>query len=263
KVKAALQERIATSSHPEKFGEVLVPTEQVVELDGGFQTTGYDHETPIMDTPAAQAGFITFGSFNNPVKISDLSLVLWASVLDAVPTARMLIKGGKLERPDNRAAMMQRLEDHGIAPKRIDLRGFVLEGDHLEVHNEVDIALDTAPFGGGRTTVDALWMGVPVVSLVGDAVYGRYSYSHLNRVGVPELAAHSEQEFRDIAVNLAGDPARLKHYRETLRPMMQASPLLDAELHVHELEQAYTTMWRRWCAGKEPGGFRVSGAGED
>jgi predicted O-linked N-acetylglucosamine transferase (SPINDLY family) len=230
-------------------------TERVVELDGGFQTTSYDHETPIGEVPSVAAGFVNFASFNNPAKISDASLKLWAAVLDHVSEARLLIKGKWLDRPEKRAFLSKRLEEHGIPAERTDLRGFVLEGDHLEVHNLVDIALDTVPFTGGRTTVDALWMGVPVVTLIGDTVYGRFSYSHLARTGVPELAAKDEAGFIDIAAALAGDPDRLGHYRQTLRPALQASSLLDAHQHTAELEDAFRVMWRRWCDGLEPEAF--------
>jgi predicted O-linked N-acetylglucosamine transferase (SPINDLY family) len=233
-------------------------TEKVVELNDGFQTTSYDIETPIGEVPSVAAGFVNFASFNNPAKISDSCLRLWASVLNELPTARLLIKGGRLEHPEKRSLLMRRLEEHGIPTEKIDLRGFVMEGDHMDVHNVVDIALDTTPFTGGRTTVDALWMGVPVVTLIGESVFGRYSYSHLNRAAVPELAARNEEEFVEIAVNLAGDIARLKHYRNTLRPALKASSLLDASSHVVELEEAYSTMWRRWCAGMVPEAFTIS-----
>ena len=98
-------------------------------------------------------------------------------------------------------------------------------------------------------------MGVPVVTLIGDTVYGRFSYSHLARTGVPELAAKDEAGFIDIAAALAGDPDRLGHYRQTLRPALQASSLLDSHQHTAELEDAFRVMWRRWCDGLEPEAF--------
>ena len=230
-------------------------TERVVELDGGFQTTSYDHETPIGEVPSVAAGFVNFASFNNPAKISDASLKLWAAVLDHVSEARLLIKGKWLDRPEKRAFLSKRLEDFGIPAGGVDLLGLAPGPDHLGVHNRADIMLDTIPFSGGQTTIDALWMGVPVVTLIGDTVYGRFSYSHLARVGVPELAAKDEAEFIDIAAALAGDPDRLGHYRQTLRPALQASSLLDAHQHTAELEDAFRVMWRRWCDGLEPEAF--------
>ncbi len=233
-------------------------TEQVVELEGGFQTTSFDNETPIGEVPSMAAGFINFASFNNPSKISNKSLCLWARILSLLPSARLLIKGKWLDSPEKRMILSERLEYHGIPAKRVNLRGFIEGSEHLAIYNEVDIALDSTPFTGGRTTVDALWMGVPVVTLIGEAVYGRYSYCILNRVGAPELAARSEEEFVEIAVNLAGDVARLKNYRNSLRSALKASSLLDSSPHVVELEEAYRTMWRRWCAGMEPKAFTIS-----
>ncbi|MDA1090695.1 MAG: tetratricopeptide repeat protein [Proteobacteria bacterium] len=224
-------------------------TEQVVELASGFQVTSYTAETPITVPPSSANGFITFSSFNNPAKISDRCLGLWARVMARLPTARLLIKGQWLDLDVKRAIFLQRLDDHGIPAGRVDLRGFIPGPDHLSAHNLCDIALDTAPFTGGRTTVDALWMGVPVVSLIGDTVTGRFSYSHLARVGVPELAAQSEDEYVEIAVALAEDSGRLGTYRRTLRESLRASPLFDAALHAGELEDAFRVMWRRWCEG--------------
>ena len=230
-------------------------TEQVVELPGGFEVKVPDRELPVGEPPSAENGFVTFASFNNPAKISDASLKLWAAVLDRVPEARLLIKGKWLDRPEKRTVLSKRLEDFGIAAERVDLLGFVPGPDHLGVHNRADIMLDTLPFAGGQTTVDALWMGVPVVTLIGPTVCGRYGYSHLNRVGVPELAARNEAAFVEIATTLAGDAGRLGHYRQTLRPALKASSLFDAPRHVGELEDAYRVMWRRWCEGLEPEAF--------
>ena len=229
-------------------------TERVVELEGGFQTMSFDQEPEIGGAPSLDNGYVTFSSFNNPSKISDACLGLWARVLNEVPTARLLIKGKYLEMPEKQALLIKRLDNHGIAEDRIEIRGFAPRQDHLSLHNLCDIALDTVPFTGGRTTADALWMGVPVVSLIGDAVYGRFSYSHLARAGVPELAAKSEDEFVEIAAALAADQNRLGNYRKTLRESLKSS-LLDADRHVGKLEDAFRIMWRRWCEGLEPEGF--------
>ena len=230
-------------------------TEQVVELPSGFEVKVLDWDLPVGEAPSTANGFITFSSFNNPAKISDASLRLWAAVLAPLPTARLLIKGKWLDQPKKRALLSKRLTDHGIPAERTDFRGFVPGPDHLAVHNLADIALDTIPFAGGQTTIDALWMGVPVVTLIGDTACGRYGYSHLNRIGHPELAARSEAEFVEIALALTGDPDRLRNYRQTLRPALRASSLVDASLHVAELEEAYRVMWRRWCDGLEPQAF--------
>ena len=168
-------------------------TEKVVELPGGFEVKALCWDLPVGEAPSMANGFITFASFNNPAKISDASLKLWAAVLDHVSEARLLIKGKWLDRPEKCAFLSKRLEEHGIPAERTDLRGFVLEGDHLEVHNLVDIALDTVPFTGGRTTVDALWMGVPVVSLAGETFISRMSGSIPHHAGLGNLAVDTPE----------------------------------------------------------------------
>jgi predicted O-linked N-acetylglucosamine transferase (SPINDLY family) len=219
-----------------------------MELPSGFQVTSFDREPAIGDPPSAASGRVTFGSFNNPAKISDRILELWSATLRRLPEARLVIKGKFLECPEVRDGLSRRLEAHGIAAGRVGLFGLAAAADHLDWHNRIDIALDTLPFCGGRTTIDALWMGVPVITRIGETAVGRFSYSHLARIGAPELAADSDDTFVDIATALADDLPRLRHYRRTLREAMRASSLFDETLHVAELEQAYRIMWRRWCA---------------
>ena len=117
-------------------------------------------------------------------------------------------------------------------------------------YGEVDIALDTLPFTGGRTTLDALWMGVPVVALRGEGMYGRYSAGYLNRIGVGELVAPDEAGYVALAADLALSPDRLADYRRRLRDLIRASSLMDGPRHARELEDAYRQMWRRWCAAR-------------
>ncbi|MEO5373369.1 MAG: tetratricopeptide repeat protein [Alphaproteobacteria bacterium] len=226
---------------------------RVVELPGGFEAMEWSDDTPIADPPCLAAGHVTFGSFNNPAKLSDATLRLWHGVLERVPTARMLIKGNVLDRADNRDLLTRRLADHGIAADRVELMGW--EDNHLAAFNRIDIVLDTTPYTGGQTTQDALWMGVPVVTLVGDVMFGRLSLGHLSRIGAPELVTHDAAGYVSLAADLAGDPARLVRYRQSLRPAMRASPLMDPTRHVAELEDAFRTMWRRWCAGLPPVAF--------
>lgn len=232
-------------------------TENVVELPSGFQVTSFAQEWPIHHESATEEGAITFASFNNPTKLSNATLELWAAVLARVPGSKMLVKGLMLDRPYNRSRLLTRMAEHGIAPERVELVGFLSDDGHMDLHNRVDIMLDTIPFAGGRTTEDALWMGVPVVTLIGETVCGRIGYSHLSRIGVPELAARTKAEYVEIAADLAGDFARRKQYRQTLRKAFAASSLLDVNTHVTELEDAFRIMWRRWCAGDPPAPFSV------
>ncbi|MEO5375465.1 MAG: tetratricopeptide repeat protein [Alphaproteobacteria bacterium] len=223
-------------------------TSQVIELETGSEATEWDMDIPIGDAPSVEKGFVTFGCFNNPAKLSDDCLRLWSEPLRRVPSARLLIKGRWLAQPENRARLSARLAEFGISAGRLDLMAWIPGASgHMAAHDLVDIMLDTIPFNGGQTTIDALWMGVPVVSLLGDPRYGSYTFAHLNRIGAPELCARTAAEYADIAVALAQDLERRRHYRRALRPMMQASSLFDPAAHVAELEEAYRGMWRRWC----------------
>lgn len=222
--------------------------ERPVSLPGGFQVTRYDLAPDIGPPPCLDNGFVTFASFNNPAKLSDASLDLWAAVLRAVPGSRLLIKGGGLSDPELAARVRGRLDRRGIGGDRLELMGRVPGyRQHLETLNRVDVMLDTTPFTGGRTSEDALWMGVPVVTLVGGGVYGRFTFSHLNRIGARELAAFTPGEYVAKARTLAADPGRLAEYRRMLRPAMQASPIMDFDRHAEELEGAFRDLWRGWC----------------
>ena len=125
---------------------------------------------------------------------------------------------------------------------------------YFQRYQSIDIALDTFPFGGGTTTCNALWMGVPVVSLAGRTAVGRAGLSILSNVGLPELVANTPEQYMRLAVRLANDLPRLKDLRSTLRARMQASPLMDAPRFARNIEAAYRQMWRNWCdtGGKSP-----------
>jgi predicted O-linked N-acetylglucosamine transferase (SPINDLY family) len=218
--------------------------EQVVHLPGGFQVTEYAQAPAIAPPPCLERGAVTFASFNNRAKVSEASIALWAAVLHAVPGARLLVKSHATAQADPLAGWAERFAAHGIGRDRLAALGWV--ADYFAAFAEADIMLDTTPFAGGRTSEDALWMGVPVVGLAGATGYGRFTASLLRRAGHGELAADSPESFVAIAAALAADPARLAGYRTTLRAALKASPVMDFDRHVSELEDAYRWMWRRW-----------------
>jgi protein O-GlcNAc transferase len=205
--------------------------------------------------PAAQAGRVTFVSFNNFAKINGRVLALWARILHAVPDSRLLLlarTGGHQERA--RTA----LQACDISPQRLEFLEYQPAAPersaaaYLHRYAQADIALDPFPYNGMTTSGDALWMGVPVVALRGATALSRASFSILSNLGLPELAASREDEYVQIATSLAGDTARLAQVRATLRTRMQASPLLDPVRFARNLEAAYREMWRQWC-GSSPG----------
>ena len=199
--------------------------------------------------PAVTAGHITFGSFNAMPKITDAMLAVWSRILREVPGSRLLLKNLGLGGTEVKTRVRARLERAGIAPERFALRGNTPSvAGHLALYGEVDIALDTFPYHGTTTTCEALWMGVPVVSLAGKTHASRVGVSLLTNAGLPELLAMSEEQYIQLAVSLAKDLPRLTHLRGALREQMKNSHLMDAPRFARDVEQAYRDVWRKWCA---------------
>ncbi len=201
----------------------------------------YADAPDVAPLPCAQEGPLTFGCLNNPGKASPTVLSLWADVLRRVPQSRLLL----LAAPDaDRAAQIRRpFTDAGIAPERVELVARMPLADYLALHARIDIALDTYPYAGGTTTCDALWMGVPVVTLAGDRPFARTGASVLAQVGLDECIAATPERYVDAAIALAADRAHLAELRAGLRPRMRASPLTDAPAFARDFEAALTAMW--------------------
>jgi predicted O-linked N-acetylglucosamine transferase (SPINDLY family) len=148
----------------------------------------------------------------------------------------------------HRRDTLERLEQEGVAPSRVAFVAHQPRRKYLETYHGIDLVLDTFPYNGHTTSLDALWMGVPVVTLVGRTVVGRAGLSQLTNLGLPELAAATPEEFVGIASALAGDLPRLGELRATLRERMRGSPLMDAPRFARGIEAAYRSLWQRWCA---------------
>jgi protein O-GlcNAc transferase len=170
-----------------------------------------------------------------------------------VPTARLMLKSAAFGEEPSRARIAAAFADRGIAADRLTLRGrdAVLK-NHLRSYHAVDIALDPWPYNGTTTTCDALWMGVPVITLAGDAHVSRVGVSLLNAVGLGHLVATSTEQFVDIAKRLAADLPKLSKLRSTLRQKMQKSPLTDGSSLARALEAAYREMWEAYLAQPQP-----------
>lgn len=200
--------------------------------------------------PSAQGEAFTFGSFNNTCKINSRVLDLWARIMSAVPASRLklLAKQGV-----HRSRLREEFALRGVDADRIIFDDYLpadpalSQSALLRRYHAIDLALDTFPYGGMTTTLDALWMGVPVVSLIGERNLGRAGLSLLGNVGLRDLAVDSVDAYLDTAVRLAMDQTRLATLRASLRCWMQASPLLDAEGFTRKLEAAFRGMWVDWC----------------
>ena len=193
-------------------------------------------------------GHATFGSFNNPAKISGPTLDAWAMLLNKLPGSRLLLKGAPLADAHTRALLQARLVERGVAAERVTLRGQIPNfSDHLGFYREIDIALDPFPYNGTTTTCEALWMGVPVVTLLGDRHAARVGASLLTQMGLTELIANSVEEYVQIALALGGRPWHLRDLRRSLRPQMATSALCDGYSFARKMEAAFRTMWQHWC----------------
>jgi predicted O-linked N-acetylglucosamine transferase (SPINDLY family) len=239
----AMQFRII-DSFTDPVGSEKLASEHLIRIDPCFLCYTPPADSPPPAAPPSQrAGHITFGSFNTVKKISETTVRLWSSVLSRVPNSRLLLKSNGFDEPALREHLRQRFEAVGIAPDRIDLLGLVrATGGHLATYHQVDIALDTFPYHGTTTTCEALWMGVPVVTLAGDRHASRVGVSLLTNVGLPDLITTTPDQFTQVASTLAADPERLAHLRTNLRTMVENSPLCDGPAFARRFEAAVAEM---------------------
>ena len=198
-------------------------------LDGAWLCSVDHGDLPALwDPPVARNGYITFGTLNNAYKFTRDTLRVWSEVLKRVPDSRFLLVQAKREHGLLCQNLMQEFVNNGVDPERL----LYVSNDpeqHMQFYNEMDLSLDTLPQTGGTTTNEALWMGVPVVSLRGLGIHQRLSHAILSHVGLSELSVETEEEFIETAVALANDIDRLTHYRQTLRDRFKVSPLRDEE----------------------------------
>ncbi|WP_193172667.1 tetratricopeptide repeat protein [Nisaea nitritireducens] len=203
---------------------------------------------PVVPSPALANGYVTFGSFNNPAKLTDETLDLWAGVLGAVPQSRLLLAYRGFDDPGIQDDVRSCLSASGIAPDRVEFKTFTYHEEFLGGYGLMDIALDTMPYSGGLTTCEALWMGVPVISLAAQSHFaGRHSLSHLSNAGFSNWAAESAEEFVSTGVDLASDIERLAQIRQTLRQKVSVSPLCDQERYARGVEEKLTAVWADYC----------------
>ena len=226
-------------------------TERLIRLPGGFLCYRPEGEAPeVAPLPALGRGFVTFGSFNNPGKLTAETIRAWSRILAAVPGSRLLLKGTQLADPATAARFRELFAAGGIAAERLDIRPrATAPAEHLAMYGEVDIGLDPFPYNGTTTTCEAFWMGVPTVTLRGDRHAARVGASLLTRLGLEDLIADSVDAYVAAAAALAADLPRLAALRSGLRGRLLASPLMDRAGFARQFEAALRQAWRRWCAG--------------
>jgi predicted O-linked N-acetylglucosamine transferase (SPINDLY family) len=204
-----------------------------------------DASPEINDLPALSNGCVTFGCLNNFCKVTAPTLELWANLLRQMPGSQLVIHANA---GSHQETVRRRFVSAGVNGDRIRFVASQRMEDYFAQYGQIDLALDPFPYGGGTTTCDALWMGVPVVTLAGWTAVGRAGVSLLSNLGLPELIAQTPEQYLSIARDLAADLPRLAQLRRQLRPMMQASILMDAPRFAAEIEAAYRQMWVAWCA---------------
>ena len=199
------------------------------------------HHPGVNELAALERGYLTLGCLNNPCKLTDHTLRLWGGVMRALPDARLLLMA-PLGR--HRRHLSQRLCAHGIAAERVEFRAFQPRSEYLSSYHDIDLGLDTFPYNGHTTSLDSLWMGVPVVSRVGRTSVGRGGLTQLFQLDLLELAAESDEAFVAIAAALGQDLVRLAALRAQLRPRLERSALMDAPRFARQVERAYRDAWR-------------------
>lgn len=229
-------------------------TEALVRLPDGFlcynPLQGSPASPPLVPSPCQVNGYITFGSFNNLAKITQEAIALWSEILCAVPGSRLVLKNRPLSDGVTCEHFYGLFEGHGIVRERLELIGWIPNmSQHMATYNKVDIALDTFPYNGTTTTCQAVWMGVPVITLAGQTHAGRVGVSLLSQLGLDQFIAYSVEQYKTCASALACDTETLGSLRAGLRERMAASYLCDGKQFARQIESAYYDMWKTAAEG--------------
>jgi protein O-GlcNAc transferase len=240
-----------TDPHLDPLGSEFVPgTEVPFRLPQTYwcYQPNADSLPDVSQPPAHSAGSVTFGCLNNFCKVTTVTLLAWSRLLVEVPGSRLRLH---VKPGSHRERLRDFFAAHTVDPRRLDFADHVPAAQYFQAYQSIDVGLDPFPFPGGTTTCDALWMGVPVISLAGPTPLSRGGLSVLTNAGLSELVAHSVDEYVEKALGLAQDLPRLSGLRASLRERLQSSPLMDAPRFTRDLENAYRAMWHRWC-GQSP-----------
>jgi predicted O-linked N-acetylglucosamine transferase (SPINDLY family) len=230
-------------------GEEEFCTERLIRLENGLTCYSPPRAAPECGPlPALTQEGVTFGSLNNLVKLNSAVIALWSRVLKQTPGSRLLLFRDMLQ-GDAGKRIHTEFARHGIAGSRLDLRHELPDKDaYLSVYQSIDIGLDPFPWNGHVTTCEALWMGVPVITMRGPAHRGRLAASVLHQVGLDELVAESEDDYIRIAAELADDRKRLSLLRARMRNQVAESILCNGTVFAESIEKVYREIWSRWCA---------------
>jgi protein O-GlcNAc transferase len=234
-------------------------SEKLLRLPDGYVCySPSPHAPDVVEPPVLTNGFVTFGCFNNLAKITPRVMETWTRILHRVPSARMILKTHQLSHAPTADGFRAKFAALGVAGDRIELRGSSGHRAFMGEYGDVDIVLDPFPYSGGLTTCEALWMGVPTITLPGEIFASRHSASHLSNTGLADWVTDSVAEYVEMAVSRASDPAGLAKLRSGLREKVRRSPLCDAPRFGRSLGAALRDAWHAWCAARGPAANRLS-----
>ena len=241
-----------TDHHIEPEGEAdAYSTEKLLRMaDSWYCYRPPDAAPPVNELPALRNGFVTFGSLNQYCKTNSKVLQVWAQILRAVPGSRLLVNTNtrSLNDAPTQAIFINRMARLGIARERLILDDERPNDTHVRTYHRIDIGFETFPHNGGITTLEALWMGVPVATLVGERLAARMGLSILTTLGLAELITRTPEDYVATCVAMANDIERLRDWRAGMRARMQQSALLDTTTFTRQLEAHYRKIWEQWCA---------------
>ncbi|HEY4174291.1 MAG TPA: tetratricopeptide repeat protein [Rhodopila sp.] len=231
---------------PDDFDSLY--SERLLRLPDGYVCySPPPHAPDVVALPALTNGFVTFGCFNNLAKITPRVIETWATILRRIPDARLILKTHQLSDRPTAEGFVAAFAEHGVATDRIEPRGSSGHRAFMGQYGDVDIVLDPFPYSGGLTTCEALWMGVPTITLPGEIFASRHSASHMSNAGLPDWVANSVNDYMNMAVTRAADPTALSDLRNRLRDQVRRSPLCDAPRFGRGLGSALRHAWKTWC----------------
>jgi len=225
-------------------------TEQTICLPGPYWCFDpLNDNLPVSSSPAASRGYVTFGCLNNFCKVNEPLLELWAQIMLSSANSRLLLFA---PRGEARQRVQRFLASRTVDEQRVEFSDFKERSAYLETYHQIDLCLDTFPYNGGTTTLEAAWMGVPTASLCGQTAVSRGGLTILSHLGLPGLVTSDPKEYVRIAEELAADRNRLSELRSGLRARMQSSPLMDGRAFAGDFESAFRRMWSGWCSSQTP-----------
>lgn len=200
--------------------------------------------------PSSRNGFVTFGSFNNVAKVNDEVIALWSRIMAEVTGSRLVLKYRGFNDSGVQDRIATQFEERGVERRRLIMEGHVPQRDLLARYNDIDVALDTMPYSGGLTTLEALWMGVPVITMPGETFAGRHSFTHLSNAGLDGMIASDSDDYVRVATEWAENERARGELRSILRDRLRQSPICDHGGFARDLTAALRGLWREWCLQK-------------